>query len=209
MRRRRDQRVDERREHRAHDRGPLGIAQTRSACDATSAAASPRPSAPGRSTCCPMTRSRVSGDVRSGMGSGRHGSSPASASRIAATRPCSRSRTVGVRRRRARANARRAEVRRCKSGDHVEHARELEHGERVRVHPQISSDRASIGSRQAGRGVRAASSSRTMALIVPPSARPLNWGITFPITAPTFDAPPSIAATTAARISSSLTPAGR
>ncbi len=43
-----------------------------------------------------------------------------------------------------------------------------------------------------------------MALIVPPSARPLNWAITFPITAPTFAAPPSIAATTAARISSSL-----
>ena len=53
------------------------------------------------------------------------------------------------------------------------------------------------------------SSSRAMALIVPPSARPLNWGRTFPITAPICFAPPAIAAFTAARSSSSLTCAGR
>ena len=47
---------------------------------------------------------------------------------------------------------------------------------------------------------RFASSSRAMALIVPPSARPLNCGITLPITAPTLVAPPAIAATTAARM---------
>src|SRR6185503_4685604 len=53
------------------------------------------------------------------------------------------------------------------------------------------------------------SSSRAIALIVLPSARPLNWGRTLPITAPIWVAPPAIAALTAARSSSSLTCAGR
>src|SRR5687767_13937217 len=53
------------------------------------------------------------------------------------------------------------------------------------------------------------SSSRAIALIVPPSALPLNWGRTLPITAPICVAPPAIAALTAALSSSSLTAGGR
>jgi hypothetical protein len=47
-----------------------------------------------------------------------------------------------------------------------------------------------------------------MALIAPPSARPLDCGMTFP-SPPMLRAPPAIAARTAARNSSSLTAAGR
>ncbi len=53
------------------------------------------------------------------------------------------------------------------------------------------------------------SSSRAIALIVLPSARPLNCGTTRPITAPMLVAPPEIAMRTAARISSASTCAGR
>ena len=55
----------------------------------------------------------------------------------------------------------------------------------------------------------AASSSRAMAFTVLPSARPLNFGITCPMTFPTSFAPAAIASRTARRISSGSTAAGR
>src|ERR1019366_678582 len=79
--------------------------------------------------------------------------------------------------------------------DEVQHAGELEHGERV---PS---------------GIHAGeppvpNSSRAIRLIVLPSARPLYWGTTLLITAPMLAAPPLMAVRTASRISSSLTDAG-
>ena len=88
-------------------------------------------------------------------------------------------------------HALRAERRRRATGDNVEQSWEVQDGQRVGVH------------------AFAASSSRTIALIVPPSARPLNCGTTLPITAPMFAAPEAMAARTAARMSSALACAGR
>src|SRR5207248_9681765 len=60
------------------------------------------------------------------------------------------------------------------------------------------------------RGTHAAdSSSRTIWFTTLPSARPLNWGITCPMTLPTSRAPPAMASRTARRISSGSTAAGR
>src|SRR5213075_2398891 len=80
-------------------------------------------------------------------------------------------------------HARGAELRPRAPRHLIEHAWELQHGQSVAVHLP-------------------ASSSRAIALMALPSARPLSCGITFPITAPTLFAPAAIAARTAARISS-------
>ena len=135
----------QRREHRAHHRRALWIAQAQSACGATTAAASPRRMSSRPVQTLPITRSRASGAVRSGIGSGRHGSSPDD--RVAHRRD------ARVLARRARRRPSSARARECcaaprsdvgKAGDHVEHARELEHGERVRVHPQFPSSASSL-----------------------------------------------------------------
>src|SRR5207248_6197831 len=61
-----------------------------------------------------------------------------------------------------------------------------------------------------GGGTHAAdSSSRTIWFTTLPSARPLNLGITCPMTLPTSRTPPAIASRTARRISSGSTAAGR
>src|SRR5205814_198982 len=74
-------------------------------------------------------------------------------------------------------------------GHLIQHARKLQHRQRVTIHLP-------------------ASSSRAIALMTLPSALPLNCGTTLPITAPRLLAPAAIAARTADRISSEPACAG-
>ena len=158
----------------------------------------------------PITRSRASGAVRSGVGSGspgfvagdgraHGGDAPVLAVEDAIRRSWARARECAPRPGRTWQSRRPPRAR----------AETRERTARANSSLCLSLRMRRRRTPQDGRDVRAANSSRTMALMVPPSARPLNWDMTLPITAPTFAAPPSIAATTAARISSSLTPAGR
>ena len=173
------------------------------------------------STRYPTTRSRCSASSSSGTGSGCQGGSPPSSPRTAADAAVlrleplrdlhgARARARGRRRARTRRNRPRAPAvaaaRECPSACAfiTTVASRDEKPER-----DAASVRVQTIQRSTHRHPCLLNSSRAIALIVLPSARPLNCGSTFPITAPICAAPPAIAARTAARNSSSLTDAGR